>query len=75
MKADDQLLDAWSMMLDREWGDLRDHTLPSALHRDLGSLLVAFVQWHTESRFRAYGSASRRDRLASEPYEPTTAGP
>lgn len=54
VQADDQLLDAWTMILDKEWSDLRGHKLPSELHRDLGSLLVTFVQWHTESRFRAY---------------------
>lgn len=54
-RIDDQLLDAWSMLLEREWSDLRGSTLPSNLHRDLGALLVGFVQWHTESRFRAYG--------------------
>lgn len=55
VRIDDQLLDAWSMLLDRDWTDLRRDTLPSGLHRDLGSLLVTFVQWHTDSRFRAYG--------------------
>jgi DNA repair protein RecO (recombination protein O) len=54
IRADDQLLDAWTMLLEREWSDLRAHRLPSELHRDLGALLLAFVQWHTESRFRAY---------------------
>jgi DNA repair protein RecO len=55
IRADDQLLDAWSLLLDRDWSDLRGHRLPADLHRDLGSLLVTFVQWHTESRFKAYG--------------------
>ena len=54
-RIDDQLLDVWTLLLDREWSDLRGHRLPADLHRDLGALLVGFVQWHTESRFRAYG--------------------
>lgn len=54
VRADDQLLDVWSMLLEREWDDLRARRIPAELHRDLGSLLVTFVQWHTESRFRAY---------------------
>ena len=54
-RIENHLLDAWSMLLEREWHDLRGRRLPSELHRDLGSLLVTFVQWHTESRFRAYG--------------------
>ena len=54
-KLNDQLIDAWSMLIDKERGDLRGQRLPSELHRYLGSLLVAFVQWHSESWFRAYG--------------------
>ncbi len=54
-RIENHLLDTWSMLLEREWHDLRGRRLPSELHRDLGSLLVTFVQWHTESRFRAYG--------------------
>lgn len=48
------ILDAWAMLLDLDWEGLRDRRLPSDLHRDLGALLVGFVQWHTESRLRAY---------------------
>ncbi len=53
-KISDEILDAWSMLLDREWDDLRGHRLPPVLQRDVGSLLLSFVQWHTESRFRAF---------------------
>jgi DNA repair protein RecO (recombination protein O) len=68
VRADDQLLDAWTMLLEQEWGDLRGHKLPAELHRDLGSLLVTFVQWHTESRFRAY--ALLPGAIAKEAYDP-----
>lgn len=53
-KTLDEVLDAWSMLLDREWDELRGHSFPAALNRELGGLLVSFVQWHTESRFRAF---------------------
>ncbi len=65
VRADDQLLDVWSMLIEQEWATLQQHRLPSDLHRDLGSLLLTFVQWHTESRFRAYallpGAISREE--------------
>jgi DNA repair protein RecO (recombination protein O) len=53
-KASEELLDAWSTLLDREWDELAGYGLPAVLHRDLGALLLSFVQWHTESRFRAF---------------------
>lgn len=48
-------LDAWSALLAEEWSDLRSRRLDPATQRELGGLLLAFVQWHTESRFRAFG--------------------
>jgi DNA repair protein RecO (recombination protein O) len=53
-KVDDGLLESWAALLDREWSDLRDLVMPVAALRDLAGMLVAFVQWHTESRFRAF---------------------
>lgn len=53
-KAPDAVLDAWSALLVDEWNDLRGRSLPVATQRELGALLLSFVQWHTESRFRAF---------------------
>jgi recombinational DNA repair protein (RecF pathway) len=53
-KTSDDLLNAWSLLLDREWDELRGYELPAVTHRDLGALMLSFVQWHTESRFRAF---------------------
>lgn len=54
-KADDAVLDAWAALIAGEWDDLRLQRLAPSTQRELGSLLLAFVQWHTESRFRAFG--------------------
>ncbi len=54
-KTSTELLGAWSALLDDEWTDLRQQKMPIATYRELGGLVVAFVQWHTESRFRAFG--------------------
>lgn len=53
-KAPDAVLDEWSALLSDEWSDLRGRRLPSSTQRELGGLLLSFVQWHTESRFRAF---------------------
>jgi DNA repair protein RecO (recombination protein O) len=53
-KASPELLDTWSALLEGDWSELRSRALPSASARDLASLLIGFVQWHTESRFRAF---------------------
>lgn len=53
-KADDAVLDAWETIIAEEWSELRGRRLPPATQRELGTLLLAFVQWHTESRFRAF---------------------
>jgi DNA repair protein RecO (recombination protein O) len=64
-KADDAVLDTWTALLADEWNDLRSRRLPVATQRTLAGLLLAFVQWHTDSRFRAFGLlpslASSRD--------------
>jgi DNA repair protein RecO (recombination protein O) len=54
-KASAELLGAWSGLLDKEWDDLRRERMPSAAHRELGGMVVSFVQWHTDSRFKAFG--------------------
>ncbi len=54
-KADDQVLDAWASLLSEDWADLRARHLSTPLRRELGALVLSFVQWHTESRFRAFG--------------------
>ncbi len=53
-KVDDGLLESWSALLDHEWNDLRTTRIPLKAQRELAGLLVAFVQWHTETRFRAF---------------------
>ena len=53
-KASEELLDAWSLLLDRDWAELRGWGLSAVTQRDLGSLMLSFVQWHTESRFKAF---------------------
>jgi DNA repair protein RecO (recombination protein O) len=53
-KASDELLDTWSALLAGEWGDLRSRSLPPTSAREFATLLLEFVQWHTESRFRAF---------------------
>ena len=52
--VDDGLLESWAALLDREWNDLRTMRMDIPAMRSLGGMLVAFVQWHTESRLRAY---------------------
>lgn len=52
--ADDAVLDAWAALLAEEWHVLRDRRLPLRTQRELGALVLAFVQWHTDSRLRAF---------------------
>lgn len=53
-KASDLVLDAWASLLSEEWGALRERRLPATTRREVGALLLSFVQWHTESRFKAF---------------------
>ncbi|HYZ92086.1 MAG TPA: DNA repair protein RecO [Actinomycetota bacterium] len=53
-KASDVVLDTWSALLTDEWSQLRERRLPASTQREVGNLLLSFVQWHTESRFRAF---------------------
>ncbi len=54
-KAGDDVLDAWSSLISDEWDVLRGRKLPPATQREMGGLLLSFVQWHTDSRFKAFG--------------------
>jgi DNA repair protein RecO len=53
-KVTEELLDTWTSLMEDEWEVLRSRQLPRPILRDLGPLMVGFVQWHTESRFRAF---------------------
>jgi DNA repair protein RecO (recombination protein O) len=48
-------LDTWSRMLSAEWDDLRSWGLAPPARRELTQLLLGFVQWQLENRFRAFG--------------------
>ena len=50
-----ELLDEWSALLEAEWETLRTKKLVNGDRRELGGLVLNFVQWHTESRLRAFG--------------------
>jgi DNA repair protein RecO (recombination protein O) len=50
----EELLDSWTSLMEDEWEVLRGRQLPKLILRDLGALMVGFVQWHTESRFKAF---------------------
>jgi DNA repair protein RecO (recombination protein O) len=65
-KADDAVLDAWAALLACEWEELRSRRLPPITLRDFGALLVSFVQWHTESRFRAFALLPGSSRANGE---------
>jgi DNA repair protein RecO (recombination protein O) len=53
-KATEDLLGAWSMLIDEEWSGLRNLGVPPKAQRELGAMLLSFVSWHTETRFRAF---------------------
>ncbi len=53
-KVSGDLLGTWTSLLDQEWEQLRARTLDDVIKRDLGALMLGFVQWHTESRLRAF---------------------
>jgi DNA repair protein RecO (recombination protein O) len=54
-KASVALLDEWTGLLNGEWDELRRRRMVNGDRRDLGGLVLNFVQWHTESRLRAFG--------------------
>jgi DNA repair protein RecO (recombination protein O) len=54
-KISDELLDAWSLLMAEEWSELRVRDLSKQMQRELGGLILAFTQWHTEAKFRAFG--------------------
>jgi DNA repair protein RecO (recombination protein O) len=53
-KIENGLLGSWVALLDRDWTDLREATMPLPAKQALGVMLLTFVQWHTESRLRAF---------------------
>jgi DNA repair protein RecO (recombination protein O) len=48
-------LDTWVRMLSAEWDDLRSWELPAPERKELPQLLIGFVQWQLDNRFRAFG--------------------
>lgn len=54
-KTSDEVLDGWAAFLNAEWDELRARHVAPTLRRELGALVLAFTQWHTEARFRAFG--------------------
>lgn len=65
--ADAAILDGWSALLAEDWSELRARHDPIAHRRELGGLLVSFVQWHTETRFRAYALLPSADVRTTAP--------
>ena len=49
------VLDTWSSLIDAGWEELVTRRLAPELRRDVAALLLAYAQWQTESRFRAFG--------------------
>lgn len=58
-KAPIELLDEWTNLLMSEWSELRTFRTDNA-HRQLGTLVLNFVQWHTETRLRSFGMLPSR---------------
>jgi hypothetical protein len=54
-KTSTGLMDEWSELLAQEWTELRTRQMVNGERRELGGLVLNFVQWHTESRLRAFG--------------------
>ena len=59
-KIGTEVLDGWASLLDGDWDDLRARRFANGDQSVLGGLMLAFVQWHTESRFRAFGMLGTR---------------
>ena len=54
VKVSAQMLREWGHLLETDWTPLRSEHMREGLHRELGALVVTFVQWHTETRFKAF---------------------
>lgn len=54
-RASEAALDGWTAFLGHRWEELRGLEMPVGARRELGGLLLGFVQWQTESRLRAFG--------------------
>jgi hypothetical protein len=48
------VIGAWKALIGDDWDDVRRRSLRPVLRRELGMLLLGFVQWHTETRLRAF---------------------
>jgi DNA repair protein RecO (recombination protein O) len=48
------MLQGWNGLMNDEWEVLRRRRMTNGT-RELGSLVLNFVQWHTDTRFRAFG--------------------
>jgi DNA repair protein RecO (recombination protein O) len=59
-KAPVELLDEWTNLLMSEWSELRTFRTDNGAHRQLGTLVLNFVQWHTETRLRSFGMLPSR---------------
>lgn len=53
-----EVIAAWSSMIRDDWADLRDRTLEPTVRREMSGLLIAFVQWQIDNRFKAFGLLS-----------------
>ncbi|HVL80290.1 MAG TPA: DNA repair protein RecO [Actinomycetota bacterium] len=49
------ITDAWTSLLTDDWDTLRAGSLEAPVQRELSGLLLAFVQWQLDNRFRAFG--------------------
>jgi DNA repair protein RecO (recombination protein O) len=53
-RASREVLEGWANLLREGWEELSSCHLEPRTQRELGALLLRFVQWHTESRLRAF---------------------
>lgn len=53
-KTSDEVLDGWARLINEEWSGLRASRVEAETKRVLAPLVLGFVQWHTETRFRAF---------------------
>ena len=54
-RIDAEVAEVWTAMLSDEWSVLRARTLSDGVRRQLAGLLLGFVQWQLDNRFRAFG--------------------
>lgn len=56
------VLVAWGRLIAEDWDTLRALRPDPAVHRELAGLLLGFVQWQMENRFRAFGLLAQPTR-------------